>query len=305
MNTNSPFFTVIIPTFNRPIELRRAVLSVLSQTFTDFEILIVNNGDIAVTNDHKDERIKLLTETRKGANYARNTGIDSAKGNYICFLDDDDEYLPNHLQVIFDLIDAKKGIHALYRTFTRREISPGKYADQTISLCKKQEDRLECIMITALTMHNICLHKEITKKYKFDPTIKVAQDYHMWLRILTEYPMYESPEITTIYHYQETSTSSPDLEKYYLYVEVYSALFSIKEIGSNISRKIKRKTIFKYYFWILQEFKEKLSLKRFIKLLFSLFYYKPSIIFTLNFYKQILLFFKSKFRSQKELACVA
>tara|TARA_B100000315_G_C14546587_1_gene573541 strand:+ start:308 stop:1222 length:915 start_codon:yes stop_codon:yes gene_type:complete len=96
--------SVIIPTYKRPILLKRAIKSVLNQNYSDFELLIIND-DI---QDEKpvlnliqylnDSRIKFYNNTRKkGANGARNTGILASKGKYICFLDDDDEWLPEKL----------------------------------------------------------------------------------------------------------------------------------------------------------------------------------------------------------------
>ena len=87
-----PFFSVIIPTYNRPETLDRAISSVLKQSFSDFELIIVNNGSERLHIAVKDDRIKILTEKKTGASYARNTGIQNANGQFICFLDDD-EYM--------------------------------------------------------------------------------------------------------------------------------------------------------------------------------------------------------------------
>ena len=90
--------SVVIPTFNRPAMLARAIESVLNQTYSNLEIIVVDDaseGDIeAVVKSFDDERIKLIRhEHNQGGSAARNTGIWHSRGRYIAFLDDDDEWL--------------------------------------------------------------------------------------------------------------------------------------------------------------------------------------------------------------------
>jgi len=96
--------SVIIPTCNRPDLLPRAIKSVLSQIYQDFEIIVVDDGDKRsaenVVRQFNDERIKYIKHVeRKGGAAARNTGIKAAQGEFIAFLDDDDEWLPKKLEI--------------------------------------------------------------------------------------------------------------------------------------------------------------------------------------------------------------
>jgi glycosyltransferase involved in cell wall biosynthesis len=98
-----PTISVIIPTYNRAHMIGRAVRSVLSQTFQDFELIVVDDGSHDGTEDvirrFGDARIRYLRhDVNKGAQAARNTGIDAVRGNYISFLDSDDEWRPDKLQ---------------------------------------------------------------------------------------------------------------------------------------------------------------------------------------------------------------
>lgn len=92
----TPLFSIVCTTFNRPKLLLRAVNSVLRQHFEDFELIIVNDGSTndtsSVAKTFHDSRIVYLEHTKnKGLNAARNTGIMKAKGKLLAFLDDDDE----------------------------------------------------------------------------------------------------------------------------------------------------------------------------------------------------------------------
>ena len=90
--------SVIIPTYRRPEFLRKAIESVLRQTFRDFELIVVDDfsgGNTSeVVRTFTDTRIRFVQhKTRRGGAVARNTGIGKAQGKYIAFLDDDDEWL--------------------------------------------------------------------------------------------------------------------------------------------------------------------------------------------------------------------
>ena len=98
----SPTFSIIIPTYNRPSMLKRAIQSVIKQTYNNFELIIIDdfstisNQEIILEFD--DGRIKYTrNDVNKGTAAARNIGVDIAKGTYISFLDDDDEYFPMFL----------------------------------------------------------------------------------------------------------------------------------------------------------------------------------------------------------------
>ncbi|NNM84028.1 glycosyltransferase family 2 protein [Candidatus Parcubacteria bacterium] len=99
-----PLISVVIPTHNRPELLRRAILSVLTQTFQDFEVVVVDDGDRntgveEVVRSSIDQRIRYITQTKShsGAPTARNRGAHEARAEIIAFLDDDDEWLPEKL----------------------------------------------------------------------------------------------------------------------------------------------------------------------------------------------------------------
>ena len=101
--THAPKVTVVITTYNRAGLLPRAIKSVLAQTYTDYEVIIVDDCSSDNTQDviagFDDPRIRSFRHERnRGQSVTRNTGIFNAKGQYIAFLDDDDEYLPVNLE---------------------------------------------------------------------------------------------------------------------------------------------------------------------------------------------------------------
>ena len=100
--------SIVIPLYNKGFIISETLDSVLAQTFTDFEIIIVNDGStdngFEIVSQFSDKRIKLFQQQNKGAAAARNLGIEKATGELIAFLDADDYWYPNHLEVVLDII---------------------------------------------------------------------------------------------------------------------------------------------------------------------------------------------------------
>lgn len=103
-----PFFTIIVPVYNRAASLGEALRSVLEQTDQDFEVIVVDDGssDDPARSVHElgDPRMTVLRQENSGAAAARNAGIDAARGQFVAFLDSDDRYLPLHLAAMRQLL---------------------------------------------------------------------------------------------------------------------------------------------------------------------------------------------------------
>lgn len=122
------FLSVVIPIYNVEKYLRTCIDSILSQTFTDFEIILVDDGSkdgsgkICDEFAAKDKRIKVIHKENAGQAAARNDGIQVASGNYITFIDSDDYYSDNNcLQIIYDVISNKKTDIVIYKYIKKFE----------------------------------------------------------------------------------------------------------------------------------------------------------------------------------------
>lgn len=100
--SNKPTYSIIVPTYNRENLLKRAIDSILSQTFRDFELIIIDDGSTDNTKEvvetYKDDRIIYIYKENGGINSARNRGLKVARGEYIAFCDSDDDWLPEKLE---------------------------------------------------------------------------------------------------------------------------------------------------------------------------------------------------------------
>ncbi|MCB9197892.1 MAG: glycosyltransferase family 2 protein [Flavobacteriales bacterium] len=250
-----PFFTVIIPTYNRPEFLKRALESVFDQSFNDFEVVVVNDGSTQGTDLYSElnrtysnqSSFKMLFKVNEGLAAARNTGIETANGKFVCFLDDDDYYLDNHLQELYKLIKDKNETDGFYRTFTEIELKGGKLKKQIIEPIQPNENPLLKIQERMVSANNVCISKGILENYKFNPAVPIAEDYELWMRIIAKYPYFESHVITTHYDLSRDSMSSGSWEKNYKYIETFDNIFGNREVIAKLS-KIDRKRIYQKYY---------------------------------------------------------
>jgi len=179
-----PKVSAIIPTHNRAEFLRSAITSVLNQTFQNFEIVIVDDA----SKDHTREVIANFNDTRirvvynqvsKGDAGARNIGVMNSNCNYIAFLDDDDEWLPEKLKIQSDLLDNSPsevgGVctgHFVVEKMNGRVLST--HSPENGDLSKEN----------FITTSSIFLRRECFEKCGlFDESMPTSSDYDMWIRI--------------------------------------------------------------------------------------------------------------------------
>ena len=105
---SQPAISVVMPLYNKERDVARAIRSALAQTFTDYELIVVNDGStdrsVEAVATFNDPRIRLVNQENQGVSAARNCGVAEAKANHIAFLDSDDEWKPAFLETIFELI---------------------------------------------------------------------------------------------------------------------------------------------------------------------------------------------------------
>ncbi|MDA8106173.1 MAG: glycosyltransferase family A protein [Nitrospiraceae bacterium] len=120
-----------MPLYNKEDEVDRAVRSVLNQTVSDFELVIVNDGSTdkgpQVVRAIEDQRIRIVDQTNQGVSAARNRGIEEASAELIAFLDADDEWMPDFLETIIDL----KEKFPCCKVFATRYLIASDYGERT------------------------------------------------------------------------------------------------------------------------------------------------------------------------------
>jgi len=186
---------VIVPTYNRPEFLERALRTIQAQTHQDYEIIVVNDAGIPVWDVVKQFPKTTLIDhvENKGLAGSRNTGLEAATGEYITFLDDDDILFPIHFQVLVYELD--RGTKAAYTDGYRWENE--QYLRRTLS-ADYSLDRLQagCPFYVMCIM----LRKEVLNGRRFDESLPSHEDYDMWLTLAEDGVKFKHlPFITAAY----------------------------------------------------------------------------------------------------------
>lgn len=185
-------FSVIIPAYNAANFIQRSVRSVLNQTFSDFEIIVVNDGSKDATYEKavsiSDARLIVIDKQNEGVSVARNTGIQAARGEYICFLDADDEYLPEHLAILADSIEEHKDKAFFSTRFCMSMMADNEKIDMpTVTGETAYYDNVieEIFRFSELIWTGcVCIRKEMFNKYgMFEPGVRLGEDTDMWKRV--------------------------------------------------------------------------------------------------------------------------
>lgn len=192
--------SVIIPVYNRPFELRRAVDSVLQQTIDVDDIIIIDDGSSDETNNvikillQQHSNIKCITQTNQGVSAARNQGIKQSNSDWIAFLDSDDEWLPNKVDVFLTHLQQ----HPECQLFHSDEIWIRNGV--RVNAMKKHKKRggmifKHCLPLCVISPSASILHKSLfTKVGLFDEDLPACEDYDLWLRICHDTPVCFSEE---------------------------------------------------------------------------------------------------------------
>jgi glycosyltransferase involved in cell wall biosynthesis len=184
-----PRVSVVIPTQNRAHRVGAAIASVLRQTFPEFRIVVVDDG----SEDNTETVVRAIADDRllyvrhdgpRGDGAARNTGIRSSGGDLIAFLDDDDEWLPEKLELQvaeFDRSEATGLIHTAYYV-----ISPGGSTE----VFRTTEDSITQLRQARIATSTVMVRRPAVEAVGlFDESIPFCSDYDLWLRLARIYPI--------------------------------------------------------------------------------------------------------------------
>tara|TARA_B100000287_G_scaffold164129_1_gene154799 strand:+ start:117 stop:944 length:828 start_codon:yes stop_codon:yes gene_type:complete len=185
--------SVIIPTFNRKETLKRAIQSVLMQSYTPYEIIVIDDGSDDGTKEWlKDNypNVKYIYQMNSGVSSARNKGIKFARGDWIALLDSDDEWLPSKLKDQANEIELNPAAKFLHTN--EIWIRNGVRVNQ-MKKHKKYGGYIfeKCLDMCRISPSSVLIKKDIFDEIgMFDETLKVCEDYDLWLRFASKYPVH-------------------------------------------------------------------------------------------------------------------
>mgnify|MGYP000069989007 CR=1 FL=1 len=203
MTVTSPLVSVVIPTYNRKKLVIRAIQSVLNQTCQDFEIIVVDdasNDDGATLeniNALEDSRIQFLKHSvRQHGGAARNTGIDAARGKYICFLDSDDVWLDSKLETY--LAEPPKQEEILYGKLEKKGAYKGVFPKRAKGQSESVADYL-FLSAGSMQTSTLMICTELARNIRFNPSLKRFQDYDFVIRAESQGAAFRYVDLVTVY----------------------------------------------------------------------------------------------------------
>lgn len=263
-----PLISVIVPVYQAEGYLSRCLDSILSQTFTDYEVILVDDGSkdhggkICDLYTEKDNRFRVIHKENEGVSIARQTGLDAAKGKYVIHADPDDWVEPDWLEILFNKIEEEKAdivICDFERIFAHKKI---RYVQCPTSF--QNDDVLEDMLLQKIwgSCCNKLVRRSFFLKYgiKFHPEMNLWEDlYVMCLLIANGAKILYVPEV--LYHYDSTINANSfvrnlhesHIQSNMIFVDVLSPILSKEifddgwfHIKSNIKEKIFKTKSHKY-----------------------------------------------------------
>lgn len=228
---DTPLISVIIPVYNRPELLKATIKSVIEQTYSNWEIVVVDDGSeteiLPVIEKLGDQRISYHKLEHTNANVARNFGITQSKGDYIAMLDADDLWMENHLKDCLERL-FESNTDGLYgslmirykkddiRTEMVREINPEESMIDYL-LCVKWGAQTSTLFMTA----------DSAKKIRWNPELNRHQDYDFVVRYGKRYKLAAKLTPTVIYTYNQSAQ-----------IDFHSCIRFIKENEDDINPQV-------------------------------------------------------------------
>lgn len=283
MTLLNPFFSIIIPAYNRAYILPETIRSIQEQSFTNWEVIVVDDGSKDNTRELieslslEDNRIRYVFQQNAERSAARNNGADHALGNYLMFLDSDDKYTAGHLEKLKAFITEKQEPIALFFSNLSYLHEYGIEVPEIPVMEKGKE--FEYLLLQPITPSRVCIHRKILNEFRFDPEIVIVEDLVLWVSIATKYPVFQLCENTLIYRIHEGN--SVDLSKN-SYLSRYKGLMRLflhekyKTISHEIPNRIKKHLLAECRFNMARHFEFIKDFGKMNKMLFLSFKHLPS-----------------------------
>lgn len=218
---SQPAVSILLPVYNSSKYLRQAIDSLLLQIFTDFELIIINDGSTDASEEviysYDDSRIVYSkNDSNRGLIYTLNKGIDLAKGKYIARMDADDISCKDRLQKQFDWLEKNTATSAVATNISfinenTTETDDWKEDLQTVSFASIKQ---KMIWLNCIAHPTVMIRSAVLKQYKYAQNQLNTEDYDLWLRLIADgHTIEKIPEKLLLYRVHDSSITGSVLRK--------------------------------------------------------------------------------------------
>lgn len=266
--TDKPFISVVIPLYNKEKSIAQSLKSVLNQAYTHFEIVVVDDGStdksVEEVRSIGDDRIQLLGQSNAGPSKARNTGVKNSKGDWIVFLDADDELLPDALSIFAEIIVEHQDVDIIDCNRYVRRGNDEQLGFHPLEGYVKNPFK-ECFYgLVSPGEGRAAFRKTLLLKRPYHEKIRRFEDAELIIRLLSDAKVYSSRKATMIVNCDFSAASHPRkdvMEDYFAYLDfskggfwrkmcVYRTFLEERELYPEYGKSHYSK-MYKRYDWLL------------------------------------------------------
>ncbi|MCC6201490.1 MAG: glycosyltransferase [Gammaproteobacteria bacterium] len=206
MTATAPAITIIMPCYNSAQTILGSIASVCAQTFTDWELLIIDDGSrddsATIARKIEDPRIQVLVQSNQGSAGARNTGLAAARGSYIAFLDADDTWDPEFLHKMHATLAPRPDAVLAYCGWQNIGVTGGR-GQPFVPPDYDPMDRFEVLLGGCRwPIHAVLSRREdLLRTQGFDVSFKTSEDYDLWMRVAPQGRLVLVPEVLAFYQH--------------------------------------------------------------------------------------------------------
>jgi glycosyltransferase involved in cell wall biosynthesis len=200
MNQKIPFFSIIVPTYNRAALIPDTLRSLQQQTADNYEIIIVDDGSTdnteAVVEPYtKDARVTYYRKNNAERGAARNYGVTVAKGDYVNFFDSDDLALPNHINEATKAVYSLQNPEVFHLSYQWVDTKGNIFAKCPLG----GQVNTDLFRQNVLSCNGVFIRKDVANRHKFSEVriLSGSEDWELWMRLAANYPFHSVPVITS------------------------------------------------------------------------------------------------------------
>lgn len=214
---SEPFFSIIIPTYNRASFITKTIESALNQNQDSFEVVVVDDGSTDETQEIlgglADKRLRCVFQENKERGAARNRGVRESRGRYVYFLDSDDLLFTNHLSEAYKTLSNEEA-EFYFQPYSMHDEKSGKRKD--IKMPSGDPGEFLVRHGNFISCHGVFLRRDIALKHPFveDRAMAGSEDYELWLRLAARYKLHLGKTVTSaLIDHQDRSVFNFDPKK--------------------------------------------------------------------------------------------
>lgn len=190
MTPPAPFFSIVVPCYNRAAIVRETIQAILRQECGDFELILVDDGSRDDTGEVvaaiADPRIRYFYKENGERGAARNYGAQRARGQYLNFFDSDDEMYPNHLRVVKEFVDQHGPVEVAHTGYERLD-EQDRVINEVVAFVGSTNEAL--LLDNPLACNTVFVRRDVALANPFeeDRRLASAEDWELWLRLASHY----------------------------------------------------------------------------------------------------------------------